>query len=412
MQHPGSPTREAVDFYITLYDEQIIHYVFDTDIFLQKKGTTCTRVLNDEWETVPLEARPALALGTRIYVDESASVRFCPPLWEPTLSRFPAGVQVRRVKREVAVAGYISVLWSLLRLMDGQSTMEELLAQFPDSQFAINRLIALLASAGVIDVSGRQIGRFLHAATKNEVLPGGGLDATEVALLVMDGNYRTYPHAQQLPVQNDVPASLAPLQTIIRARRSHETYTGKPVARNDLDAMLTTACGVTGVLEWNGRELKLRAYPSGGGLYAVEIYPVVFAVEGLEAGIYHYRPTENVLEIVRTGIDRTSFVNVAVPIQRDMIQGVAAIICLTGAFNRFERKYGEGGYRILAAEAGHISENLILAATALHLHARPCGGFVEELLNIELGLATDAEQFLLSVVVGYADIPDSDDETT
>jgi SagB-type dehydrogenase family enzyme len=85
-----------------------------------------------------------------------------------------------------------------------------------------------------------------------------------------------------------------------------------------------------------------------------------------------------------------------------MVAGAATMICLTGNFPRHERKYGEGGYRMLIAEAGHISQNLVLAATALGLSARPFGGVFDELMNRDLGLEGEDEQFLLSVLVGHS----------
>ena len=155
-------------------------------------------------------------------------------------------------------------------------------------------------------------------------------------------------------------------------------------------------------MPWAGREVKLRAYPSSGALYAVEIYPVVFRVEGLEPAVYHYRAVENVLEVVRPSVDPASVVGAALPVEREMVAGAAALFCLTGCFARHERKYGEGGYRMLVAEAGHISQNLVLAATALGLSARPFGGVFDDLLNHDLGLDGTEEQFLLAVIVGHA----------
>ncbi len=77
------------------------------------------------------------------------------------------------------------------------------------------------------------------------------------------------------------------------------------------------------------------------------------------------------------------------------------MVCLCGAFQRHERKYGAGGYRMMVAEAGHISHSLILAATALGLHARPFGGVFDDALNQLLGLDAEEEQFLLSTIIGY-----------
>src|SRR5262249_58427490 len=119
--------------------------------------------------------------------------------------------------------------------------------------------------------------------------------------------------------------------------RSCRDYDGAPIRRADFEGLLSTACGVTGVMEWAGSEVKLRAYPSSGGLYAVEIYPVVFAVEGLDAAVYHYRPVDQALETVRPGIERAHFVDAALPQEREMIGGGAAMVCLAGRLSRPER---------------------------------------------------------------------------
>jgi SagB-type dehydrogenase family enzyme len=116
--------------------------------------------------------------------------------------------------------------------------------------------------------------------------------------------------------------------------------------------------------------------------------------------VYHYRAVDDVLEVVTPGIDRARIVSAMLPVERAMVAGAAAMVCLTGIFSRHERKYGEGGYRMMVAEAGHISQNLILAATALGLGARPFGGVFDALLNRELRLDEAEKQFLLAVLVG------------
>ena len=139
-------------------------------------------------------------------------------------------------------------------------------------------------------------------------------------------------------------------------------------------------------MPWHDREIKLRAYPSSGALYAVEIYPVIFRVDGLEPALCHYVANKHALDVVRPGAGKDGFVTATLPVERDMVSGAAAAFCLVGRFKRHERKYGQGGYRMMVAEAGHISQNLVLTAVALGLTARPFGGVFDSLMNEHLAL--------------------------
>jgi SagB-type dehydrogenase family enzyme len=337
------------------------------------------------------------------WVEENGAVRFRLPASEPAVERDPGCSIMVRTRRDVVVSGSAALLWDLIRKMDGASTIAEILATIePPKRELVRLLLAALSHSGVIDVSGRPMGRFLHWATKKGVLPAGGLEHEHVLELATDGSYGEHPQAPQIPLSESVPDRLRGFHRLTRSRRSRRDYCGTELRRGEFDALLSTACGVTGAMPWEGREVRLRAYPSSGALYAVEIYPVVFRVEGLESAVYHYRPVENVLELVRPGLDPVHLINAALPMEREMVAGAAVMFCLTGRFRRHERKYGEGGYRMLVAESGHISQNLVLAATALGLSARPFGGVFDDLLNHDLGLDGADEQFLLSVLVGHA----------
>jgi SagB-type dehydrogenase family enzyme len=400
---PGQPDfhRRGLAFDVTLYEDQTTDYAFEEDLLVD--GPRERRVTRLSEETDPAdEAHPMLALCARTWMDEEGAVRFTLPPAEPIVERYPGCTSVRKIRRELAVSGNPGLLWRLIRAMDGASTVAEILSRLPAGERPVAaRLLAALAATGAIDVSGRAVGRFLHLATKKGVLPAGGLEGDAVLRLATDGNYRAYPQAPRIPIGQSVPDRLRTFHELTRSRRSCRNYGGLAIPRGNFDALLHTACGVTGAMAWAGQETKLRAYPSSGALYAVEIYPVVFRVEGLEPAVYHYRSVESVLEVVRPSIDPAQVVGAALPVEREMVAGAAALFCLTGCFPRHERKYGEGGYRMLVAEAGHISQNLILAATALGLSARPFGGVFDDLLNHDLGLDPAEEQFLLAVLVGH-----------
>jgi SagB-type dehydrogenase family enzyme len=395
------PQLQPSDFELTLHEELISDFVFEPDLLID--GPRRQRSIRWTGEAAPLSVgvRPALPLGARTWLDDGGAVRFNLRDDEPTLERHPGCIVMRRIHRERALSGDPVVLWQLIAGMDGTRTVGDILSRLPADQRPLAaRMIATLAATGTVDVSGRSVGRFLHAATKKGVLPGGGLDGDQVLNLATDGQYLAYRDAPRIAVNTAVPDRLRAFHTLTRARRSQREYSGLVMDRRDFDALLHTACGVTGSLAWSGREVKLRAYPSSGALYAVEIYPVVFSVEGLAPAVYHYRAVENVLELVRPAIDHANVAAAALPVERAMVSGAAVLFCLAGHFPRHERKYGGGGYRMLVAEAGHVSQNLILAATALGLNARPFGGVFDDLLNHDLGLDVNQAQFLLAVLVG------------
>lgn len=123
---------------------------------------------------------------------------------------------------------------------------------------------------------------------------------------------------------------------------------------------------------------------------------------GLYSAVYQHRAAEHVLEVVRPNVNVADVVATVLPAEREMVAGTAAVICLAGFFPRHGRKYGEGGYRMMVAGAGHIAQHLILAATALGLDARPLGGVFDDLLNRRLGLHGADERCLLAVLVGHA----------
>jgi SagB-type dehydrogenase family enzyme len=386
---------------ITLFEDLNTEYAFDSDLLVD--GTPERRSTRWTAEGVPLMVgvRPMLVPGVRTWMDQQGAVRFSIPPGEPVVERDPGCIIMRRSRRQVAISGRSQLVWRLVEQIDGGTSVDDILHRCsPGQQEEALHLLSALLATGTIDTSGRPVSRFIHSATIKGVLPAGGLGNDEVLKLATDGEYRAYPGSLRVSVAQEVPARLRSFHTLIASRRSQRDYTGESVRRQELDALLHTACGITGSLPWAEREVKLRAYPSSGALYAVEIYPVILRVDGLTPGVYHYRAVESLLELVRR-LNFDDLVRAALPVERKMLAGSAALVCLVGSFRRHERKYGEGGYRMLVAEAGHISQNLVLAATGLGLSARPFGGVFDTLMNEDLGLESSDEQFLLSVLVGH-----------
>ena len=390
------------DFSVTLHEETTVACVFDTDLMVDVGQRAQRIAFSKELVELAGDIFPLLMPQARPCLLDDGSIRFCLPFDEPVFEQQVDCVVMRKTRRDVAIAGKPALVWQLVHALDGTQSVSALLTGIaPDDRPTAARMLAAFAATGVIDTTGRPFGRLVHAATKKGVLPGGGLEGNSVLQLVTDGNYRVFPEAAQIPLSQSVPDRLRAFHDLTRSRRSRRDYVGGFINSDDFAALLNTACGITGAMPWEGREVKLRAYPSSGALYAVEIYPIVFGVEGLQPGVYHYVPNTNSLDAVRPDAIYERIINAMLPIEREMVSGASAMICLVGRFRRHEHKYGQGGYRMMVAEAGHISQNLVLAGTALGLAARPFGGVLDSLLNQELGLDETEEQFLLSVLIGH-----------
>jgi SagB-type dehydrogenase family enzyme len=405
-----NPASQASDshqapFQFVLHEELLVSYLLDEGLTVP--GRTQHRTVDLERAAPCLSAtsRPSLALGTRTYVDEAGAVRLCPPV-APTIERKRDYFVAQCRRWELAVTGEVGVLWRLLGRLDGCRTTGELLAALPAADApAATRLLAELVAVGVVDISGRPTAKFVHDTTKRGavVTVGTAPEQADFHEFTMDSDYRAYPDAPTIALSSQIPERLVEFHALTRRRRSGKGFSGDPIARSDFEALLETACGVTGTVTHGERTLNLRAYPAPGALYAVEVYPIVLAVTDLSPAVYHYRNAEHTLELLRPDMTHSLLVETTLAMQREHLNGVAAVLCLTANFSRFEHKYGQNGYRALAAEAGVIAQNLILAATALGLRARPIAGFFDDLLNPLLGLEPAHEQFMLSVLLGHPD---------
>lgn len=345
---------------------------------------------------LPSQVRPVLALGARVYMETPERLHIRHTLSEPEIESWSGGVTLTRFDRTLIITGRLRPMWAVLELLDGERTVTEIADAVPEG----GRLQSILALAGVLDCSDRATARLLHAGTTKGMLPTGQLTRTEIMELTATLPHGTGAGRSVQALHPVIPDELMPLYALTRARRSTLDYRRVPITRAELAAILETACGITGTSAWNDREIPLRAYPSSGGLYAVNVLLAAFDVTGLDPGLYRYAPSDSALEEVKAGDLRAEFAAAAVPGQHTSIRNVAAMVCLTANFPRHERKYGAGGYRMLAAEAGHISQAIILACTALGLKARPCGGLFDRLVNATLSLDVLVEQFLLSVLIG------------
>jgi len=190
------------------------------------------------------------------------------------------------------------------------------------------------------------------------------------------------------------------LDDVLGRRRSHRAFDPDPIAVDALSALLHAGYGVTGAVggEEGEPELCLRSVPSGGALYPLELYAAVQRVGGLEPGLYHFDPPRKCLEGVRTGISADELAGLST--YPEIASSCAALVLIAAIFGRTRFKYGLRGYRFALLEAGHVAQNVLLAATALGLAAVPLGAFYDRRMDAFLGLDGVNESSLYAIALG------------
>jgi SagB-type dehydrogenase family enzyme len=194
--------------------------------------------------------------------------------------------------------------------------------------------------------------------------------------------YKEYPEARRrVALTPEAGRRASDLWQCLESRRSRRQYRERPLALDELAALLWAAQGVTLAT----RTVLFRTSPSAGALYPVETYLAAHRVEGLEPGIWHFRMPDFSLELLKEGDFRRPLVEAG--LGQAFLGAAGAVFIWTGVLNRSMWKYRERAIRYLFLDAGHICQNLMLAATALGLGVCPVGAFfdgeVEALIGVD-----------------------------
>ncbi len=188
----------------------------------------------------------------------------------------------------------------------------------------------------------------------------------------------------------------AALWQLLKKRRSRREYiAGRPVTKGLLSALLWATQGLTG----RQGSFYFSTAPSAGGLYPVETYLSVRSVEEMDPGIYHFRPREADLEMVKQGDQSGVLARAA--LGQDLVAAANVTFIWSAVVERSKWKYRERAYRYIYIDAGHIGQNLYLAAEALGMGACTIGAFFDDQMNDIIGVDGIGETVIYLGCVGW-----------
>lgn len=161
-----------------------------------------------------------------------------------------------------------------------------------------------------------------------------------------------------LPVADLPPTTV---REALARRRSTRRFSPSPVDYKVIASMVHAAYGPTHDLAG----MKLLAAPSAGARYPVEVYLAFQNIKGAPHGLYHYDHLGQSIELLKEGLLTNDLVEAQVLDNRLIVREAAVVIAMSAVFSRTCEKYGDRGYRFVLLDAGHLCQNLWLAATCL-----------------------------------------------
>lgn len=176
------------------------------------------------------------------------------------------------------------------------------------------------------------------------------------------------------------------VEEAIRKRRSVRSYSSKGLTLEDISQLLWACQGIT------DDKRGLRAAPSAGALYPLEIYLAK------NDGVFHYIPDGHELETLSAKDVKPELARAS--LGQSYVEEAPVDIIICAVYNRITSRYGQRGVLYTDIEVGHAAENVFLQAVALGLDSVPIGAFDEAAVAKILDLPKDTRPLYI-LPVGY-----------
>lgn len=176
------------------------------------------------------------------------------------------------------------------------------------------------------------------------------------------------------------------LAEAIRRRRSWRDFNAEPLSLAELSFLLWATQGVRGRPSAGH---ALRMVPSAGCRHAFETYVAALNVAGLAPALYRYLPLDHALVQEREAADLGAEL-VRAALGQEFVAAAATLVWSCIPY-RMEWRYGPAAHRVIAIDAGHLCQNLYLAAQATGAGTCAVAAFHQGLMDRLLGVDGEEE---------------------
>ncbi|GAP13399.1 protein containg SagB-type dehydrogenase domain [Longilinea arvoryzae] len=200
----------------------------------------------------------------------------------------------------------------------------------------------------------------------------------------------------RLPAHDQAPTPEMDLRRAMEVRKTIRQYSPQPLSLEELSYLLWVTQGVRRITT---RPSTARNVPSAGARHAFETYVLINRVDGLEPGLYRYIATQHALLLADGSLDINVRLTEACAHQ-EHVGNSAVTFFWVAVLERMYWRYGERGYRYLFLDAGHVCQNLYLAAEAIDSGVCAIGAYDDDALNAALGVDGENQFTVYAATLG------------
>ncbi len=261
--------------------------------------------------------------------------------------------------------------WAILELCNGINSVDIIVERLLgiEKEFIVGFLNDLSSLGTIVD--SREVYKHFHAISSNPMVYPSDITEDEIVehvksprMPIREGKAFSY--------RQETESVLVRLQEL---RVSCRSFSDERLSIDEIGSVLDA-----------GYSLGRRAVPSAGGLYPMKIFAIALEQQrDFPAGYYEYDSENDHLVLFNETPDPQrvfyAFNDVELPF------GAPVVFVIAADANRQPYKYSNRGYRFMAIEAGHIAQNISLAAVELGLATCELGSMLDGVISDELGLS-------------------------
>ncbi len=199
-----------------------------------------------------------------------------------------------------------------------------------------------------------------------------------------------------LPAPQTLSIPDIPLRVAVERRRSLRRYAEQKISLAELSYFLWMTQGIK---EVTGRPVTLRNVPSAGARHAFETYLLVNRVEGLEMGLYRFVASQHALLNLNAPVSIRQDLTLAC-YNQSQVASCAVAFLWAAVTERMTWRYVERGFRYLLLDAGHVCQNLYLAAEAAGCGVCAIAAYDDDQVNRLLNLDGENQWVIYMATLG------------